>query len=128
MNTKPNFLSYSNLVGIALCAFAGAANAHVHDSFNISSTKESNILKIELVETEAHSNQCDLVVNRLEYFSDLEVLNIETKESEFCPIDTIGARKAKVLWQLPQKLRSAGKLSIRVNGKVLTKISWPESK
>ena len=115
----------------AICMFVTclslSAQAELKNQFTVSVTREAKVLKIQLVETESRGTMCDLIVTRFEYLADLKMLNVETVESEFCPTDIVGARKAYVLWQLPQRLRKEGSLNLRVNGKVLSNVTWSEN-
>jgi len=121
-------LTYSKaiktFIGAISCVFGLSAYAVDISQFKVNVSRDEKVLKIQLEEKEAHANKCDLIVTRFEYFADLSLISLDTKESDFCPTDVIGVRKAVVLWQLPLRMRSGGTLDLRVNGKILSKITW----
>jgi hypothetical protein len=81
----------------------------------------SHELALHLSETNESPSACDLVVTRLEYFSELKTLNIDLKP-DLCQIDNYGIRQGRVKWQVPLPLRSEGALVLHVNGEVIGNI------
>lgn len=116
------------LIWLLSVVFSSFASASLTEDFSIFAQKDQKVLKIQISETESVGNQCDLVVTRFDFFSDLNLINVEIKETDFCPADFVGPRKALVLWQLPQRLRTAGLLNLRLNGKILNNIKLNDAK
>jgi hypothetical protein len=93
------------------------------DDFQVSASIANKKLSIEMKEMKVSNNACDLVVEKMQYFHDLRLLDIQLMEVENCPLDVVGQRKAHLEWTVPFNFAAKKSLHIRVNGKVRAKIS-----
>ena len=84
---------------------------------------DSKKMTIDLMEDKSSSNACDLTVQKIEYFADLKLLDIRLVPVLNCPLDLVGNRKAHIEWSTPFNFSSQKEVSIRVNGKVRTKVN-----
>lgn len=100
------------------------AQADIAATYNVQLDYDnaSHRLVTVVTETATSQNACDLVLTRFEYLADVKLVNVEFSP-DFCPMEIVGNRKGTVSWQLPRDLRQTGEFNLRVNGKVLGKVT-----
>lgn len=81
-------------------------------------------LVLTIEETVPVSGPCPLSLKRMEHIEAVNSLIIDLDSVEFCPLDTIGRRAAKLRWQLPFTMSAQGKINLVVNGNLLAQVEW----
>lgn len=110
----------AGLVSAPVSASADTASADTAEGYAVSVNYDgaTHELLLTFTEEQRSSNACDLVVTGFEYMADVGLMDLEL-QADFCPMDIVGYRKAKMKWGLPRPLRAGGEFRLRVNKKVL---------
>ena len=112
----------SLLAIFVLCG--SSAFAHQEKAFLIQGQIQSGKIDITISEEQASALACNLIVEKMEYFSDLQILDLRLVEVKNCPLDIYGQRKAQVAWSLPSYAQPKGPIRLRINGNVLGEINF----
>jgi len=112
---------FASLFALNAMSFVGAEKQEL-SGYEIKASQQDSNLILTLVEKGGNQQACDLVVEKQEYFQDLQMLDIRIASSQFCPLDVVGARVAQVHWRLPIQLRNQAKINLRINGSVSAQV------
>lgn len=103
-------------LGLAVSVFSHASFAA---DYEVVGTLNSKTLSLDLKEKVATAAACDLTIEKFEFMGDMKVLNLSLVEASQCPIDSIGARKAHLDWNVPFNFAALKAVHLRVNGKII---------
>jgi hypothetical protein len=93
------------------------------ETYKIEATQQGSNLVLRILEIGDVEQACDLIVEKMEYFEDLNLLDVRLAAKSFCPADVVGPRQAELSWRLPVPLRSSSLTLVRVNGRLTAQVS-----
>lgn len=98
--------------------FVATVNAQsvCSDNWAVSVSETDHSLNLKITEVKTSGPACDLVIQSFDYIVGIQTMSMNIVETNFCPMDAIAHRQARMSWALPHGLRAGGKLKVVING------------
>ena len=115
-------IKFFTIIFISLGSWALAYGSEI--SYLVKGSIQSGQIALTVYETQPSAQACYLLFEKMEYFADLQILDLRLREVKNCPIDVYGNRKSEIIWFLPSYFAPKDRIQVRVNGAVLGEINF----